>query len=210
MKKFLLAVFFILFGCSQISSNDDSILDATKEKNPECMNMRRFRVFQVIESNYALAHECASDYDKDFCIGAVVLLTPQRNIDYYDDMYVSVPKDKCAIQNGVYQYVTKNENLKTVPVIRFDYEFSPSSEEEYFERIYEFVEDARYECKLVVVNNKKWNTKANLKKCDCVFDSMINKTEELKNKNLPDTETVKKNLVESIEKKCGKLPDFVK
>ena len=84
-------------------------------------------------------------------------------LEYYDEMYVSTPNDKCAVQNGVYKYETKNKTHKTVPVIRLEYEFSSSSEQEDMERINDTMEDLRFECKLSVTNNK--NTKANINKC---------------------------------------------
>ncbi len=174
MKKLILATVFMLLSCSQVSTmNVLPNVGSTREHNPNCMDMRRFKVFQVFEDDYALANACTASFDDIFCIGAVVLLTPQRNIEYYDDMYVSTPNEKCAVQDGVYKYETKNKTHKTVPVIRFDYEFSSSSEEEDLGRFHDEMEDVRYECKLSVINNKKQNTKANINKCDCIVDFEI-------------------------------------
>lgn len=213
MKKVILATVFMLFGCTQMSSmNVLPNVESTREHNPDCMDMRRFKVFQVFEDDYALANACTASYDENFCIGAVVLLTPQRNIEYYDDMYVSAPNNKCAIQDGVYKYETKNKTHKTVPVIRFDYEFSSSSEEEDLERFHNTMEDTRYECKLSVINNKKQNTKANLNKCDCVVDFITTEFLNIKDRELTDTEKEKldKEFPKRLEKKCGKIPDFMK
>ena len=92
MKKYILVAVLMLLGCTQISSmNVLPNIEATREHNPNCMDMKRFKVFQVFEDNYALANACTSEYGENFCIGAVVLLTPQRNIEYYDEMYVSAP-----------------------------------------------------------------------------------------------------------------------
>lgn len=211
MKKIILATVLMLLGCTQISSiNVLPSTEPVKEENPNCMDMRRFKVFQVFEDSYALASACTAEYDKNFCIGAVVLLTPQRNIEYYDEMYVSAPDNKCAIQDGVYKYETKNKTIKTVPVIRFDYEFSSSSKEEDLERFYEKMEDVRYECKLSVINNKKQNTKANINKCDCVVDFITNEFMAIRDKTAAEKEKFEKELPKSIEKKCGKIPDFMK
>ncbi len=211
MKKFILATILMLFGCTQMSSiNVLSGMDSDREQNPNCMDMKRFQVFQVFEDNYALANACTADWDSSYCNGAVVLLTPQRNIEYYDEMYVSSPENKCAVQDGVYKYETKNKTHKTVPVIRFDYEFSSSSKEEDLERFYEKMEDVRYECKLSVINNKKQNTKANINKCDCVVDFITNEFMAIRDKTAAEKEKFEKELPKSIEKKCGKIPDFMK
>lgn len=213
MKKIILATVLMLLGCTQISSiNVLPSMEPVKEENPNCMDMRRFKVFQVFEDSYTLASACTAEYDENFCIGAVVLLTPQRNIEYYDEMYVSAPDNKCAIQDGVFKYETKNKTIKTVPVIRFDYEFSSSSEEEDLERFYDKMEDVRYECKLSVINNKKQNTKANINKCDCIVDFVVSEFLSLKDKELTevDVEKFEKEFSKKLEKKCGKIPDFMK
>lgn len=198
---------FILFGCSQVPSMSAS---ASREHNKNCMDMRRFKVFQVFEDSYALANACTTTYDENFCIGATVLLTPQRNIEYYDDMYVSAPDNKCAIQDGVYKYETKNKTHKTVPVIRFDYEFSSSSDEEDLERFQDKMEDARYECKLSVINNKKQNTKVNINKCDCIVDFITNEFINIKDKATADKEKFEEEFSKRLEKQCGKIPNFMK
>ena len=211
MKKLILATVFMLLSCSQVSTmNVLPNVGSTREHNPNCMDMRRFKVFQVFEDDYALANACTASFDDIFCIGAVVLLTPQRNIEYYDDMYVSTQNEKCAVQDGVYKYETKNKTHKTVPVIRFDYEFSSSSEEEDLERFYDKIEDVRYECKLSVINNKKQNTKANITKCDCIVDFITDEFLALKDKTDVDKEKFEKELSKKIEKRCGKIPDFMK
>lgn len=210
MKKYILFTFFILFGCTQVSSIN--MLPVQREHNENCMDMRRFQVFQVFEDSYALANACTGTYHEDFCMGAVVLLTPQRNIEYYDDMYVSAPAGKCAIQNGVFKYETKNKTHKTVPVISFDYEFSSSSEEERLKRFYDTIEDGRYRCKLSVINNKKQNTKNNINKCDCITDFALSEILSLKDRDMTELEEVnlEKEFSQKLEKKCGKIPNFMK
>ena len=210
MKKYILFTFLVLFGCSQVPSME--VLPVSRERNEICMGMKRFQVFQVFDDSYALANACTADWDSSYCNGAVVLLTPQRDIEYYDEMYVSAPKNKCAIQDGVFKYETKNKTHKTVPVIRFDYEFSSSSEKETLERFYDKIEDARYECKLSVVNNKKQKTKANITKCDCMIDFITNEILNIKDKDFSEAEkgTITKELYKKMEKKCGKIPDFMK
>lgn len=207
MKNYILLTVLTLFGCTQMSSLD--VLPISREHNENCMNMRRFKVFQVFEDSYALAQACTAEFDENFCIGAVVLLTPQRNIEYYDDMYVSAPVNKCAVQNGVYKYETKDKTHKTVPVISFDYEFSSTTEEETLARFHDKMEDVRYECKLSVINSKKQNTKTNISKCDCVVDFIATEVMKLKEKTEIEKEKFEKEFSKRLEQKCGKVPDFM-
>ena len=210
MKKYLLFIFFTLMGCTQMSSINLPTLQ--RERNENCMDFRRFKVFQVFNDGYALASACTSEFSPDLCLGATVLLTPKRNLEYYDDMYVSVPNDKCAVQNGVYKYETKSNDHKTVPIINFEYEYSPISEEEEMERISDTMEDWRFKCKLLVVNDKNTNTKTNINKCDCFIDFINSEFLRIKNDNISDIDktNIEKNLLENIEKKCGKLPNLMK
>ena len=208
MKKYILLTFFVLLGCTYVPSV--GFLPASREYNENCMEMKRFQVFQVFDDSYALANACTSEWSSSSCYGTVVLLTPQRNIEYYDDMYVSAPDNKCAVQDGVFKYETKNKTHKTVPVIRFDYEFSSSSEEEDLERFHDKIEDVRYECKLFVINNKKQNTKININKCDCIVDFIADEFPTLQNKMDADKEKFEKDFSKRLEKKCGKIPDFMK
>lgn len=197
----------MLLGCTQMPAMN-VLPNETREHNPECMDMRRFKVFQVFEDDYALANACTASYDENFCIGAVVLLTPQRNIEYYDDMYVSAPNEKCAVQDGVFKYETKDKKHKTVPKIRFEYEFSAISEEEELTRFHDEVEDMRFACTL----NKKQYAKSNIKKCNCIVDFVEDMVMGLKGKKLSEEEkeNFQKKYYQEMEKKCGKIPDLMK
>jgi hypothetical protein len=207
MKKTILLLALLLCGCTELAQPENFTMAKNLEHNPDCMDMHKFKIFQVLGDNYALANECRSD-DYDYCFGAVVLLTPMSGIDFYDDMFVTVPAKKCAIQDGVYRYETKNNSLKTVPRIKYDYEFAPETEEELMQRLDEKMDELKNECKIMVGSNKKNNTATNLKKCDCGVDflaqELIANNGDIKTK-YTDGEALKK----AIEKKCGKLPvDF--
>lgn len=205
MKKTILLLAMLLCSCTELTPSANFTLGKQLERNPDCMPMYRFKVFQVLGDNYALANECKPD-DNDYCFGAVVLLTPQKGVDYYDDMFVGLPKDKCAVQDGVYSYETKNNSLKTVPRIRYGYEFAAETEEEAMQRFDEKMDDLKNECKIMVRSNKKNNTPANLKKCDCGVDFLA---QELNNGDLETKYTDETALKKAIEQKCGKLPvDF--
>lgn len=203
MKKTILLLALLLCSCTEPTPSANFTMGKSLERNPNCMDMHKFKVFQVLEDNYALANECNSD---DLCAyNPVVLLTPMSGVDFYDGMLVAVPAKKCAIQDGVYRYETKNNFLKTVPRIRYDYEFAAETEEEFMQRFDEKVDELKNECKIMVRSNKKNNSATNLKKCDCGVDflaqELIDNNGDIETK-YADGEALKK----AIEKKCGKLP----
>ena len=205
---FLLLLPFLASCSTQYIEN----ITIQKDVNRNCIDMEYFKVFQVLEENYALANKCNSPTE-NYCFGPVVLLTPQRDVDYYDDMYVSLPDNKCAVQDGTYQYETKSEIIKTVPRIRWEYKYKPENKEDALVQLEEYLEDLKGECKLIYSSEKKTNTQSILNKCDCTFDEMLNgyKTELIKDQNENfDFETFNKELFKDIEKKCGKLPDIKK
>ena len=47
-----------------------------------------------------------------------MLVTNDNGELYYDDQVIEVPKGKCMRQIGVYEYQTKSENWKTVPIVQ--------------------------------------------------------------------------------------------
>ena len=205
MKKIILLIFFILIACT--IANNNTINSIIKKENENCLNMKKFKVFQVFENNYALAHECLEDDDK-YCSGLLVLLYPNINLEYYDDMYVTLPKDKCAIQDGVYRYETQNNVIKTVPIIYFGYKFEPESEEEFKRRAEEFINNINYICKMDLSGSKN-KTQENIKKCDCVteyFSTTFKNASkgEINIENFQDSDA----LLNEITKKCGDIKDL--
>ena len=205
----LLLLLPFLASCTNQYINN---ITTQRNANENCMNMEYFKVFQVLGDNYALANECDSSTEQ-YCYGPVVLLTPQRDVDYYDDMHVELPQEKCAVQDGTYQYETKSKNTKTVPRIRWEYKYDPESKEEALFRLEEKLEDLKGECKLLYSSNKKTNTKVILNRCDCSFDEMLKgyKAEMAKEQNEDfDFEKFTKELAKKVEKKCGKLPELKK
>ncbi|MGM9837266.1 MAG: hypothetical protein ACI30A_02105 [Paludibacteraceae bacterium] len=83
----------------------------------ELVEQGSFEVFQVLESNFALVRGKDSYYSTSY-FGAVYLLTNDDNKYYYDDEIVKVPSGMVVRQVGMYQYQTKNESWKTVPIIK--------------------------------------------------------------------------------------------
>lgn len=92
--------------------------------------------------------------ERGICFEPIVLPSPQRGIDYYDDMYVSLPDNKCAVQDGTYKYETKNETIKTVPRIRWEYKYKPKNKDKALVQLEEYLEDLKlcrhsYDCQVV-------------------------------------------------------------
>lgn len=213
MKKYLLMILPFVVSCStdignhetsksdnselsvayeeDVSSDDEYVeekpLPPVKIKNEYCMDMERFKVFQVFESGAALASHCEKT-DYDFCYGKTVLLTPQRGVDYYDDMIVTAPENKCAVQDGVYRYENREGIIKTVPIIRWLYKYRPSSEEEALEQLKEYMDDLIDECQRSRSFNKTEDAK---KKCECIVKEKFMAFKEKKNVSM-----------DEIEKRC--------
>lgn len=208
MKKiyFLLP---LLFGCVNTLVNQKTTETINRDDeivNENCMNFSKVKVLQVISDGYALANEC-EDTDNRYCFGTTVLVSPQRNVDYYDDMFISLPKNKCFTQNGVYKYETKGGLDKTVPILELGYKYEPKSDEEFLKRIEEHKEDVRFMCKNELKYRKK-DDKTNLKKCDCVADNIIEVIGALeKNKNIDNTK-LDSIMIDKLIEKCGDLSNI--
>ena len=89
------------------------------EKPGKCISKKDFKVFQVIGEGYALAEE-RLEISNEITISGnlLVLITNDKGELYYDDQIIEVPNGKCMRQIGVYEYQTKSENWKTVPIVQ--------------------------------------------------------------------------------------------
>lgn len=88
------------------------------EQPTEEIKTPSFRVMQVISNNMALAHAGENKYGEVWYTGMLVLLIGDEGTYFYDDQIVEVPKGKIARHIGTYQYETKSERQKTVPVVK--------------------------------------------------------------------------------------------
>lgn len=105
-------VLVIFYISSKGEIGDDGIPGLTIFNEPgECITKDEIKIFQVLKPDMALGSTGAL-FD-----GIVVLLTNHENQAYYDDQKIKIPKDKCAKQMGIYQYTTKKDFQKTVPVV---------------------------------------------------------------------------------------------
>lgn len=83
------------------------------EKPGKCISTKDFEVMQVVGEGYALAKE-----KKGYVGGILVLVTNENGELYYDDQVIKVPEGKCMRQIGVYEYQTRMETTKTVPIVQ--------------------------------------------------------------------------------------------
>ena len=126
MKKVLLSVLFLLSACAELSDANDveikSVDEVAKVRNEKCLDIYKLKVFQVLKDNSALAIECEKNFLSESCGGKTVVIMPEDNVEFYDEMMIEAKTGKCFVQNGTYKYKTKTTE-KTVPVITFDDEY---------------------------------------------------------------------------------------
>ena len=83
------------------------------EQPGECLiSKSSLKVFQVIEPNVALAI-----INGEWTSGVYLLVNSEGKM-YYDDQIIKLPAGKCFKQIGTYKYPTKDDSLKTVPVVK--------------------------------------------------------------------------------------------
>ena len=87
------------------------------EEPGDVMDSPSFEIFQVLKSNVALARGMEKGYSS-IHTGLVVLLIGDENTYFYDDQIIKVNKKQAAHHVGTYQYETKSEFQKTVPVVK--------------------------------------------------------------------------------------------
>lgn len=98
----------------QTEEKEDKIDGLTLFETPgKAFEERSMKVFQVLAQNAALVSG-ESNYGYR---GQTYLLINQQNEYYYDEEIIKVPQGKVLRQIGVYQYVTRAEMSKTVPVV---------------------------------------------------------------------------------------------
>lgn len=143
MKKWMIFLAGIVFGIivsfiyDKVANKEDSKtqteqkVEAKIEKEPEpepedmdglhyfeepgdIIEGKSFKVFQVLANDAALV-KGKSEYD--LYLGTVYLIVNDDKKYYYDEEIVKVPKGKVVRQIGIYRYPTRDERIKTVPVI---------------------------------------------------------------------------------------------
>lgn len=86
------------------------------EEPGDVIDVKSFKVFQVVEEGKALVYGEANDH-AGYYGGAVYMLTNDEGKLYYDDEIVKLSKGQVARQIGIFEYKA-TLGQKTVPIIR--------------------------------------------------------------------------------------------
>lgn len=106
----VLTVLFVIIAAS--TTKQHSGLNMFENPGDCLISKSQLKVFQVLEPGAALT------MIKDDYSSAVYLLVNDEGKTYYDDQIVKLPTNTCFKQIGTYQYSTKDDRLKTVPVVQ--------------------------------------------------------------------------------------------
>ena len=108
----MITTILIIFILGLIANNYGGItgLKMFQEKG-ECITKGSIEVFQVLAPDAALAHT-KSNYGYN---GKVILVVNNNGKTYYDEQVISAKN--CFRQIGTYEYETKSEFRKVVPVV---------------------------------------------------------------------------------------------
>ena len=112
-------VMLLLAGLAGPTLDDKAILEEGQSipglnlfsEKGECLTRSTLTVFQTLMPNAALAQFGT------FPEETLVLIVNYDGSSYYDDQEIKIGSGKCARLIGTYQYETKMEIQKTVPVV---------------------------------------------------------------------------------------------
>jgi len=122
MKSFLIfcvgfiggiaATLFFIFIIATSNESKDGLIGLTifPEKG-DCIPGNQFDVFQVKQSNMALASSGIFPND------VTVLIINHDGKHYYDNQKIKIPTKQCARQIGTYEYTTMKEIPRNVPAV---------------------------------------------------------------------------------------------
>lgn len=107
----IIVTFIFLSVLAKNQAPNDSIV--MFEKPSQEIEANSFEVIQVLPDGSALAR--AEDYQNWGMI--VVLFLADEETSYYDNQEIKIPSGKHVMQTGTYRYITRQEMVKTVPVV---------------------------------------------------------------------------------------------
>ena len=121
----IVLTFLFIYIASESMQKTDSISEEAKyddninffEEPGDVVKDKSFEVFQVLSDDAALVR-AQSDASLDMYLGTVYLLTNDEGKYYYDEEKIKAPNGKVFRQVGIYRYPTKNDIIKTVPIIK--------------------------------------------------------------------------------------------
>lgn len=113
----------VIIAYSGNSKNDSIAEKAEKGDNitmfdepGDIVEDNNFKVFQVVADDAALVN-AKSEEDLDLYLGKVYLLINDDGKYYYDDQIIKATQGKVFRQVGICRYPTRNDMVKTVPII---------------------------------------------------------------------------------------------
>lgn len=111
------ALLFLLIGSVKNKTKDlvnDNRITFFDEPG-DVIDVKTFIVFQALDTGYALARQDL-DLETEYS-GLVVLLYNNQGRAYYDNQRVKIGRGQKFRQVGLYRYVAKDGNMKTVPIV---------------------------------------------------------------------------------------------
>ncbi|ACC99003.1 hypothetical protein Emin_1455 [Elusimicrobium minutum Pei191] len=207
MKKLIFILPIIFLGCATASTQ------SARERNEKCSEFEEVEVFQTFNDG-GLAYVCERKSYDNCAMGMTVAVLKERGEDLWDSKRIKAPKGKCFAYDGVYKYISKDERGRTVPIVRLDYAYAPSSEKEALERVEDLRVHLYHECldeaNAEFINEKETNTN----KCKCFADLTVEKLINIASMDNQTQDTVAKTFGKSFiteaEKACGKMPKNIK
>ncbi|MBO4707099.1 MAG: hypothetical protein J5594_00875 [Elusimicrobiaceae bacterium] len=108
----IIASFVILAIIGYVNSqNDDNSLKFYEDPKMEhCLDLKELKIFQVLETNAALANP--DDYSM-----STFLILGREEQQFYDTERITIKKNQCFKQKGTYRYQSKDKNFRTVPIV---------------------------------------------------------------------------------------------
>ena len=87
------------------------------DKKGDVIEEKSLKVMQVIGEDAALVHGKEKDDNYDMYLGSIYLITNYEQKYYYDEQIINIPAGKVLRQIGIYNYLTRMDMKKTVPIV---------------------------------------------------------------------------------------------
>ncbi len=113
MKNFFIFLLGFIFGVvallciGYVGQIQDDVVMFDQPGDSIDIEHNKVVVIQVFDDGSALAHNFST----------VVRLAEKEGVHYYDNQIVEAPKGYCWRKIGIYKYVSKDGDYKTVPIV---------------------------------------------------------------------------------------------
>ena len=112
-------------GYAEVDKSDDGMI--FYEESGDVVQATQIEVFQALDDNRALAYAQYYKEEKGWFTGnsynkldssLLTLIINDEGVLYYDGQIIEIPEGKCVRQVGVYRYLNKDGDQKTVPIVK--------------------------------------------------------------------------------------------